>query len=169
MAQVTVRSLTAERMIEIEQSAIVSGVVQGDILILVTKAGANITAGNVRGPKGDKGVKGDTGAPGGVQIGGNIGGTLSVPKVTGVLDNTVNVTSTFAKGMYDDGRGGGPVEISMSMADILTTLLNLNAESVGAVKASGKTKELWTGTQAEWNALPTATRNAPGFVAVIVG
>lgn len=169
MAQVTVRSLTAERMIEIEQSAVVSGVVQGDILILVTKAGTNITAGNVRGPKGDKGVKGDTGAPGGVQIGGNIGGTLSVPKVTGALDGTVELTNAVAKGMYDDGRGGGAVEITMTMTDLLTTLVNLSASSVGAVRALGKTKDLWTGTQAEWNALPAATRNDPGFVAVVVG
>ncbi|ADD80922.1 gp031 [Rhodococcus phage ReqiPepy6] len=167
MAQVTVRSLTAERMIEIEQSAVVSGVVQGDILILVTKAGTNITAGNVRGPKGDKGNKGDTGAPGGAQLGGNLGGTLSVPKVTGLLDSTVDVTNTKINTEFDFG--SGPIMVSMPLEDLLTTVLSYGPAIEHSVRRKGRVVTLWSGSQAEWNALPPEERNDPGFVAVIVG
>lgn len=38
----------------------------------------------------------------------------------------------------------------------------------GKVIASGATTTLWTGSQSAYDALPTATRNAVGFVAVIV-
>jgi microcystin-dependent protein len=70
----TVIGYTAERMKEIEDSAIVDGNVTGDNLILIRFDGGQINAGSVRGPKGDtgpsggetgpQGPKGDTGATG---------------------------------------------------------------------------------------------------------
>lgn len=59
MATVTV--FTAERMQAIEDGAIVDGDVIGDDLILTTKDGTPINAGNVRGPQG---TTGNTGAAG---------------------------------------------------------------------------------------------------------
>lgn len=59
MATVTV--FTADRMQAIEDGAIIDGDVIGDDLILTTKDGTPINAGNVRGPQG---TIGNTGAPG---------------------------------------------------------------------------------------------------------
>ena len=43
-----------------------------------------------------------------------------------------------------------------------------SAQSVAAkVTASGSTTTLWSGTQSQYNALSTATRNSVGFIAVI--
>jgi len=48
----TVTGFTAERMLEIENSTVVDGEVQGDNLILQTRDGTPINAGSVRGPQG---------------------------------------------------------------------------------------------------------------------
>lgn len=56
----TVTAYTAARTQEIEDSAIVSGVVVGDNLILTRFDGASINAGNVRGIQGPTGSTGDT-------------------------------------------------------------------------------------------------------------
>lgn len=56
----TVTGYTAARMQEIEDSAIVDGVIVGDNLILTRHDGATIDAGDVRGPQGDPGSTGDT-------------------------------------------------------------------------------------------------------------
>lgn len=60
----TVTGLTAQRMIEMEAQTVIDGSVQGDNLILVTRGGTPIDAGNVRGPKGDTGATGAAGAVG---------------------------------------------------------------------------------------------------------
>jgi hypothetical protein len=57
----TVTAFTAERSKQIEDTTVVSGEVQGDNLVLHQRNGTPINAGNVRGPKGDKGVQGDPG------------------------------------------------------------------------------------------------------------
>lgn len=62
MARVT--GFTAERMLEIENSSIVSGAVLLDDLVLTQRDGTEIVAGNVRGPKGDKGDQGIQGIQG---------------------------------------------------------------------------------------------------------
>jgi len=54
MAEVT--GFTAERMLVIENTTVVDGEVQGDNLILMTREGTPIDAGNVRGPTGFPGV-----------------------------------------------------------------------------------------------------------------
>lgn len=51
----TVTGFTAERMLEMEDATIISGEVVGDDLILETKDGTPINAGNVRGPIGPSG------------------------------------------------------------------------------------------------------------------
>jgi hypothetical protein len=48
----TVTGYTAEHMLEIENASIVDGAVEGDNLILMTRGGTEIDAGNVRGPAG---------------------------------------------------------------------------------------------------------------------
>lgn len=52
----TVTALTAARMIAIEASSVVSGVISGNNLILTKHDGSTIDAGNVRGPTGSPGV-----------------------------------------------------------------------------------------------------------------
>ncbi len=56
----TVTSYTAERMKEIEDSAIVGGIIDGDDLVLTRFDGTTIVAGDVRGPQGPIGTTGDT-------------------------------------------------------------------------------------------------------------
>lgn len=55
----TVTGFTADRMLSIENSCVVEGEVVGDNLVLKTRGGEDIPAGNVRGPKGDKGDVGE--------------------------------------------------------------------------------------------------------------
>ena len=55
----TITGFTASRMQEIENSAIVTGSISGDNLILTRFDGGSVNAGNVRGQKGDKGDTGE--------------------------------------------------------------------------------------------------------------
>lgn len=70
MAQVTV--FTAERMLEIENSSVITGYVTGDDLFLTRHDGTLFNAGSVRGPQGDTGPQGIQGIQG---IQGNPGST----------------------------------------------------------------------------------------------
>jgi len=55
----TVQSYTSARMKQIEDESVVDGEIQGDNLILTTRAGTPIDAGNVRGATGLTGPQGD--------------------------------------------------------------------------------------------------------------
>ena len=55
----TVTGYTAERMKQIEDKTVTDGEVQGDNLILTTRDGTPIDAGNVRGPQGNVGPMGE--------------------------------------------------------------------------------------------------------------
>jgi glycerophosphoryl diester phosphodiesterase len=61
---ISVNGFTAERSQNIEDTAIVDGDVVGDNLILKTREGAEIDAGNVRGPQGIQGLPGNDGVDG---------------------------------------------------------------------------------------------------------
>jgi hypothetical protein len=52
----TVTGLTAERMITMENATVIDGDIVGDDLVLKTRDGTEINAGNVRGPTGSPGV-----------------------------------------------------------------------------------------------------------------
>lgn len=56
MALVSVTGLTAERMLEIEAASVVGGTIVGDNLVLVTRGGEFLEAGNVRGPAGSSSI-----------------------------------------------------------------------------------------------------------------
>jgi microcystin-dependent protein len=58
----TVTGYTAEKMKQIEDSTVVDGTISGDDLILLTRDGTPINAGNVRGPQGVPGPAGDADA-----------------------------------------------------------------------------------------------------------
>jgi len=60
----TVTGLTADRMIEMENATVVDGEVVGNNLILETRDGTPIDAGNVRGPQGVPGAPGTNGTNG---------------------------------------------------------------------------------------------------------
>lgn len=172
MTRVTVTAFTAARMLEIEQNAVVSGRIVDDNLILETKGGTNITAGSVRGrpgPKGDPGGIWDatdelTGA---VKLAGNIGGTALEPKVTGELDNTVDLSDARVKGVLVDPETDEETPIETSAKDVLERVAAVEPLAASKVTASGATTVLWSGTQAEYLTVPTNVRNAPGFIAVI--
>ncbi|MET0786075.1 MAG: hypothetical protein ABWY25_05165 [Paenisporosarcina sp.] len=54
----TITGFTAERMLVIENETVVDGEVVGDDLVLTTREGTPINAGNVRGPQGPQGIPG---------------------------------------------------------------------------------------------------------------
>jgi microcystin-dependent protein len=73
----TVTGLTAERMLVIENETVVDGDVVAGELILVTRGGTQINAGQVQGAKGDPGATGPAGAPG---TGLTVGAVCDFPK-----------------------------------------------------------------------------------------
>ena len=169
MAQVTVTALTAAKMQEIADASITSGRVSGDNLILTTKDGVDVAAGNVRGPQG---IQGPVGPAGGAQIAGNLGGTTDVPTVTGALDGTVDASlatvtadyagTVFTKSLAEFITAMGT--ISSNLAGLSATVADVNQRKV---EKAGETVTLWSGTQAAYDALPTATKTSAGFVAVV--
>lgn len=74
----TVTGFTAARMLVIENETVVDGEVQGDNLILMTREGTPIDAGNVRGPQGPKG---DAGAPSGATSVNDQTGAVYSPRI----------------------------------------------------------------------------------------
>ena len=173
MARVTVTGFTAARMLEIEQASVVNGFIQGDSLVLQTRGGDEIVTGNVRGPKGDKGDPG--GVPdatnstkGGVRLQGNLGGTAATPTITGALDETVDASLAKASTPNNDGWGGGPSDgITMTLRQIVHQVQASLYAIQRTITKGGSAQTLWAGTLAEYNALPSATKNAAGFVAVV--
>ncbi|QFP94910.1 hypothetical protein SEA_OHMYWARD_28 [Gordonia phage OhMyWard] len=161
MARVTVTGFTAARMLAMEQATVIGGTIQGDELVLTTKGGQEILAGNVRGPQG---VKGDPGGvpdatnstKGGVRLQGNLGGTAATPTITGALDGTVDASLAIAT--TPNPAGGN---FSASLRQIF-------AAARVAVSRSGRTTTLWSGTMSEYTQIPEATRNAEGFIAVVL-
>ena len=69
----TVTGYTAERMKQIEDSTVVDGAISADDLLLITRDGTQINAGNVRGPQGVPGPAGDADA---VQLATPVGSTV---------------------------------------------------------------------------------------------
>lgn len=164
MAITTITGLTAQRMINIEQASVVSGRVEGDNLILTTKGGQPITAGNVRGPQGDPGPYGgplDATATvtGGVRLAGNLGGVSTNPQVTGALDNTVSVTNATATSTYAGSTQTlGVGVIFQNLREVMTKYL----------RKGGTASEVWSGTEAQYAALAPAVKNSAGFIAVVL-
>ena len=58
--------------------------------------------------------------------------------------------------------------VSTALAGKASSTHTHTPASLGAVASSGTTATLWSGTQAQYDALSAATRNAAGFVAVIM-
>ncbi len=169
MATVTVTGFTAARALEIEESAIVGGRIVGDNLILTTRSGDDQTAGNVRGPKGNKGDAGGVWdatdvLTGGVRLAGNLGGTAEVPKVKGNLESTVDLSAAMIRATVTIGEEP-PQNIEFSAAQFLAAVVSRFNDP--SVNARGEMKDLWLGTLADYNALPSADKNRTGFVAVI--
>lgn len=174
MARVTVTGFTAARMLAMEQATIIGGRIQGDSLVLESKGGQDVVAGNVRGVKGDKGDPG--GVPdatnstkGGIRLAGNIGGSAATPTVTGALDATVDTSLAKASTPNNDGWGGGATTgITMTLRQIVHQVQASMYAIQRTVTKAGTTQTLWSGTLTQYNALPAADRNAVGFVAVII-
>ncbi|QJD49604.1 hypothetical protein HWD32_gp26 [Gordonia phage Secretariat] len=171
MAKVTITGFTAARMLAMEQATVTSGTIQGDALVLVTKGGQEIVAGNVRGPQG---VKGDPGGvpdatnstKGGIRLQGNIGGSAATPTVTGALDGTVDTSLATVSSPSNEGWGGG--SSSGATMTIREMFNRVQAAFYQMAKKAGRTQTIWSGTMAEYTALSEATRTDPGFVAVIL-
>lgn len=164
MAITTITGLTAQRMIQIEQASVVSGRVEGDNLILTTKGGQPITAGNVRGPQGDPGpyggpVDATATVTGGVRLTGNLKGTSTNPRVTGTLDSSVSATTATVTSTY----GGSSQTLGLGVI-----FQNLREVMAKYLQKSGTASVVWCGTEAEYNSLAAGTKNAVGFIAVVV-
>lgn len=163
MAITTITGLTAQRMIEIEQASVVTGAIEGDNLVLTTKGGKPITAGNVRGPRG---LKGDPGGPvdatptvtGGIRLTGNLKGTATNPRVTGVLDSSVTASNATVTSTY----AGSPQTLGLNVI-----FQNLREVMAKYLQKSGTAHTVWSGTEAQYSALPAETKNAAGFIAVV--
>lgn len=94
----TVTGFTADRMKQIEDTTVVDGDVVGDNLVLRTRAGSEIAAGNVRGPRGLQGIPGSiTASP--------AGGVLSGNYPNPALANDAITADNVASG-YKDGAPG---------------------------------------------------------------
>ena len=103
----TVTGFTAERMLNIENSTVVDGEVQGDNLILQTRDGTPIDAGNVRGPKGDTGAIGQPVSPGIISMYGGNSAPAGYLLCDGRLVSRVTYAALFAEIGVIWGAGDG--------------------------------------------------------------
>lgn len=105
----TVTGFTAERMLAMEDATIIDGTVVGNDLILVTKAGVQINAGNVRGPQGNQGIPGplttvDADARYLKLTGGSVSGRITANTSEGL--RIVHATGPFSSFYIDSTRVG---------------------------------------------------------------
>lgn len=87
----TVTGMTAAAMLELSEENIISGVVDGDDLLLTTRGGTEINAGDVRGPAGTNGTNGATGATGPPGPTALVGAPLAVT----TAGSSISVSSTI--------------------------------------------------------------------------
>lgn len=172
MARVTVTGYTAERMLAIEKSTVTGGRITGNNLVLTTRDGTAITAGSVLGPKGDRGEPGGVwdatdALKGAVKLAGNFGGSADSPKVTGSLEATVDATQAKVTGTWIDLATGNGSTQSFSFNQLLAIINRAAILSENAILRKGRAKVLWSGSESEYLALPTAERNDPGFNAIV--
>lgn len=172
MARVTVTAFTAARMLAIEQSTVVGGRITGDNLILTTRDGTTIVAGNVRGRPGDRGEAGGiwdatSELKGALKLAGNIGGSADMPKVTGALDGTVDLSTAKIIGVWTNPVTSAVSAFESTAREMLALVKQVDVLARGAIAARGKAKVLWSGTEAEYLALPLAERNDPGFNGIV--
>lgn len=173
MARVTVTGFTAARMLAMEQATVISGRIQGNNLVLTTKGSDDITAGNVRGPKGERGDAGgwqdaSNSVIGGIRLSGNIGGSAATPTVTGNLNATVDASQAKASTPNNSGWGGGSSSgITLTLRQMLHQIQANMYAIQRVIKKAGDTETLWSGSISQYSALATNTKTAPGFIAVI--
>lgn len=173
MARVTVTSFTAARMLAIENSTVTGGRITNGTLQLTTRDGTVIAAGSVIGPKGDRGEAGGIwdatkDLKGAVKLAGNFGGTADVPKVTGELDANVDISYTKLSVPFTNPVTGVTSTLAVSAREMLGLAANGSVLAQTSVIKKGRVKVHWSGSEAEYLALPTAERNDPGFVAEII-
>lgn len=172
MARVTVTAFTAARMLAIENSTIVGGRVTNDNLVLTTRDGTSITAGNVRG---QQGVRGEPGGvwdatvelKGALKLAGNIGGSADIPTVTGSLDATVDLSKSMVRSTWLNPTTSAQTAVEKTAKQMLTMLMEAYTKASNSVVAKGKVKVLWSGTEAEYLALSSAEKNDPGFNGIV--
>lgn len=172
MARVTVTAFTAARMLAIEQSTVTGGRITGDNLILTTRDGTTIVAGSVKGPQGDRGEAGGIWdatniLKGALKLAGNIGGTADIPKVVGTLEGTVDVSATKAIGTWTNPVTNAVSAVESTVREMLALLKRTDVLARQAIVAKGTAKVLWSGSEAEYLALPLAERNDVGFNGII--
>lgn len=173
MARVTVTSFTATRMLEIENSTVVSGRIEGNNLVLTTRDGTAIPAGNVRGAEGPRGEAGGvwdatSELKGAIQLAGNIGGTADEPKVVGELSAEVDASLAVVKTEFTHPLTNVVSLIEDNLKAILAQAREAKILASTSIIAKGRAKVHWSGSEAEYVALPLAERNDPGFIAEII-
>jgi hypothetical protein len=148
----TVTGYTADRMLQIENETVIDGNVAGDNLILIRRDGAEINAGNVRGPQGIEGPVGEVSnatlaatvaaltAPSsvsGLMIQDNaIDATKIAPNAVGeseLADNSVTAAKIASNAVGSDEIAANAVTAS-ELASNAVTSAKINAEAVTPTK-----------------------------------
>lgn len=146
----TVNGYTAERMKQIEDSAIVSGVVVGDQLMLTRYDSTTINAGNVRGPQGIQGPIGATTIPAGAVM---MWTTLTPPSgwliANGTaISRTTNATLFSAIGTtYGAGDGSTTFNIPNLTARVAVGYDSSTVDYNMVGKTGGEAKHVLIGTE----------------------
>ena len=89
-------------------------------------------------------------------------GTSVIPGGSTVTTGTINDGAVTRVKLASDVR----TELDGLRTDL--DAVDITAESLGAIERAGSATTVWSGTQAEYDALPESTRHAVGFIGVIV-
>lgn len=121
----TVTGYTAARMQEIEDSAIISGTILGDNLILITRDGTEINAGNVRGPQGIEGPIGEVSEA-------QLNAAIAAAHATGAItsDQLASASVTTSK-----IAAGAVTSTKLAVASVTASAVAVNAIGSSAIQA----------------------------------
>ena len=113
----TVTAFTADRSKAIEDSAVIGGVIVGDNLILVTHAGDEIDAGNVRGPQGNVGPMGSVTPT-------DLANAIAAATATGAITSSMIANGAITELKLADG---SVTAVKLSVASVTSAALAVDS------------------------------------------
>lgn len=144
----TVTGFTSDRMLAIENSTIVDGNIVGNNLILVTRDGTLIDAGNVRGPQGDVGPMGEISQE-------DLDAAIAAATAAGAITSIMLASSSVSTAKIADG--------AVTAAKLAVAAVTSPAIAVDSIMQS-HLQDGAVGTQEIIDAAVTAVKLAPGAV-----